>query len=66
MKVMVVGGGGRDHAIIKKLKENNVEVVLDVQREMFHVYPLYGMFVPEGRKSFFDTMTFIKNKFAGK
>lgn len=52
--------------VAKKLKENNVEVVLDVQREMFHVYPLYGMFVPEGRKSFLDTMTFIKNKFAGK
>ena len=22
MKIMVVGGGGREHAIIKKLKEN--------------------------------------------
>ena len=28
MKIMVVGGGGREHAIIKKLKENpNVEVI---------------------------------------
>ena len=23
MKIMVVGGGGREHAIIKKLKENS-------------------------------------------
>ena len=28
MKLMVVGGGGREHAIIKKLKENpSVEVI---------------------------------------
>ena len=28
MKVMVVGGGGREHAIIKKIKENkNVEKI---------------------------------------
>ena len=28
MKVMVVGGGGREHAIIKKIKENkNVDVI---------------------------------------
>ena len=28
MKIMVVGGGGREHAIIKKIKENkNVEVI---------------------------------------
>ena len=28
MKVMVVGGGGREHAIIKKIKENkNVEEI---------------------------------------
>ena len=28
MKIMVVGGGGREHAIIKKIKENkNVEKI---------------------------------------
>ena len=28
MKIMVVGGGGREHAIIKKLKENkNIEEI---------------------------------------
>ena len=28
MKIMVVGGGGREHAIIKKLKENrNIETI---------------------------------------
>ena len=52
--------------VVKKLKENNIEVVLDVQHEMFHVYPLYGMLVPEGRKSFLDTMAFIKIKFNSK
>ena len=26
MKIMVVGGGGREHAIIKKLKENKVVI----------------------------------------
>ena len=27
MKIMVVGGGGREHAIIKKIKENkNVKI----------------------------------------
>ena len=25
MKLMVIGGGGREHAIIKKLKENPAE-----------------------------------------
>ena len=25
MKIMVVGGGGREHAIIKKLKENLIK-----------------------------------------
>lgn len=49
--------------VVKKLKEKGVEVGLDVQKEMFHIYPLYGMFVPEGRKSFLMTMDFIKNKF---
>ena len=24
MKIMVVGGGGREHAIIKKIKENEI------------------------------------------
>jgi len=33
MKVMVVGGGGREHAIIKKLKEN---------KEIEHIYALPG------------------------
>ena len=33
MKVMVVGGGGREHAIIKKLKEN---------REISELYALPG------------------------
>ena len=28
MKIMVVGGGGREHAIIKKLKENkDIELI---------------------------------------
>ena len=29
MKVMVVGGGGREHAIIKKIKENKKNEVYD-------------------------------------
>ena len=31
MKIMVVGGGGREHAIIKKLKENKEIEILEIQ-----------------------------------
>ena len=49
--------------IVEKLKKNGVSVGCDVQKEMFHIYPLYGMFVPEGRQSFLRTMEFVKNQF---
>ena len=31
MKVMVVGGGGREHAIIKKLRESKETIVADTE-----------------------------------
>ena len=34
MKIAVVGSGGREHAIIKKIKENkDVEIIYEVEEE---------------------------------
>ncbi len=49
--------------IVEKLKKEGIYVGCDVQKEMFHIYPLYGMFVPEGRQSFLRTMNFMKEQF---
>ena len=35
MKIMVVGGGGREHAIIKKLKENK-NISCDAKNCVYH------------------------------
>lgn len=29
MKILVVGGGGREHAIIKKIKEGSILVMME-------------------------------------
>ena len=61
MKLLVVGGGGREHAIIKKLKENpNVE-------EIFACPGNGGMaedatLVPIGAKDIPAIVEFAKNK----
>ena len=61
MKIMVVGGGGREHAIIKKIKENkNVT-------EIFAVPGNGGMakdatLVPIGAKDIPAIVEFAKNE----
>ena len=41
MKLMVIGGGGREHAIIKKLKENPaVEKIYCLPRRTALIMPL--------------------------
>ena len=59
MKLMVVGGGGREHAIIKKLKENKIE-------EIFALPGNGGMakdatLVPIGAKEIDKIVEFAKN-----
>ena len=39
MKIMVVGGGGREHAIIKKLKENK-----EITDRAYNVFKLIFFF----------------------
>ncbi len=61
MKVMVVGGGGREHAIIKKLKEN---------KDIEAIYALPGnggiaadaVCIPIGAKDIDGIVEFAKNK----
>ena len=35
MKIMVVGGGGREHAIIKKLKESKDAEIIVINSPLF-------------------------------
>ena len=55
MKVLVVGGGGREHAIIKKIKENN-ELYEKVDRSI-----RFGNVEGELSKLFEDNIRNIKN-----
>ena len=57
MKVLVVGGGGREHAVIRKLKENP-EVLLWVLKEnerAVRFYEMYG-FSPTGEEKFLPSL----------
>ena len=41
MKVLVVGGGGREHAIIKKIKENKIYIIFGLIVYIFLNYLFY-------------------------
>ena len=45
--------------VMDKLKQCNVPADCDIQDEMFHVYPIYGGWLPEGKISFQKLLDFI-------
>lgn len=49
--------------VMDKLKKCNVPVDCDIQDEMFHVYPIYGGWLPEGKISFQKLLDFIKAQY---
>ena len=55
MKIMVVGGGGREHAIIKKIKENKEAAWADY----------YKLCLAGGTKGYFELLEYanLKNPF---
>jgi acetyl esterase/lipase len=46
--------------IVDKLRAEGGEVETDVGERMFHVYPLFYSFLPEGKRAFAKTLAFIK------
>ncbi len=49
--------------VVEKLKKCGVTTVLEIQEDMFHTYPIYAPFLPEGVKSLKNIIEFIKNNF---
>ena len=52
--------------VIKKLEKAGVRVVYDIQPGMFHTYPLYAKFIPEGESTFKKLMIFLNGCFKGE
>ncbi len=49
--------------IVKKLKKSGASVQVEICEEMFHTYPIYSPFLPEGEKAFDKICEFIKTQF---
>ena len=49
--------------VMDKLKQCNIFVDCDIQDEMFHVYPIYGGWLPEGKVSFRKLLDFIQAQY---
>ena len=46
--------------IVKNLQQNGVDVELDIGPAMFHIYPMFAAFIPEGKVAFDKTIAFVK------
>lgn len=49
--------------IVKNLKKNKIQVAVEIQEEMFHTYPIYAVFLPEGAEALHKIVNFIKSEF---